>query len=281
MTHKFEDFFDTESIYWKKVLTIYEASDCYPKIVAKERNLHHKFPRSFSKKLGEEVDNDKDNLVSLSLPDHFLVHYYYWKCAKKGYRGSMALAFRFMAKKAIKYATDSTIEMMASDWAEVQKQVCKVHSDTIKKHHRKMENALKNRTTEEKRESSKKRIATMQEKYSDKELKEINRKKGDKSRGKTYEEIYGEKLAQKLRNSRSESNKKRNYSDFKHREQTILYACCETGEVNFMNYFTEKLNLKSKSSITNVLGKKDKRCRGFHWVKIGEVTKVLKILNQY
>lgn len=126
MEHKWEDYFDTESEYWEKVQKIYKENDSFPKIIVKNRNLHHKFPRSFSKKDGIEIDNDKDNLVSLSLSDHFLVHYYLWKsCNKKGYRRFMATAFQFMRKKAIRYATDETIEMLAKDYAEIMKDVTK------------------------------------------------------------------------------------------------------------------------------------------------------------
>lgn len=118
MTHDFSIVFDTDNPLWQRVLEIYEANEKYPKKVVSNRNLHHKFPRSFSKKLNEEVDNDKDNLVSLSLSDHFLVHYYYYKLAKKGYRQSMATAFTLMSRKSIKYMSPDTAEMLAKDYEE-------------------------------------------------------------------------------------------------------------------------------------------------------------------
>lgn len=118
MEHNFDLFFDTESIYWKKVIAIFNANESHQKKVVRGRHLHHKFPRSFSKKLKEKVDNDKDNLISLLPSDHLLIHYYYWKCAKKGYRASMALAYRYMVRKALKYASDETIERIAKDWSE-------------------------------------------------------------------------------------------------------------------------------------------------------------------
>ena len=105
MTHDFSLVFDIDNPLWQRVLDIFAKNERYDKKVVKNRNLHHKFPRSFSKVLGEEVDNDKDNLISLSLADHFLVHYYYYLLAKKGYRQSMALAFRMMARKGMKYIT--------------------------------------------------------------------------------------------------------------------------------------------------------------------------------
>lgn len=120
MTHDFSIVFDTENPLWNRVLEIFEKNEKYEKKVVSNRNLHHKFPRSFSKKMGEPVDNDKDNLISLSLADHFLVHYYYYLLARKGYRQSMATAFTFMAKKGLKYMTPETAEAMAKDYEEAQ-----------------------------------------------------------------------------------------------------------------------------------------------------------------
>ena len=132
MNHKWENYFDTESEYWKKIQKIYEENESFPKKVVKERNLHHKFPRSFSKKDGVDIDNDEDNLVSLSLADHFRVHYYLWKCSKKGYRGMMSQAFVFMRKKMVAYATDETIEKLAKDYEAAMKEATEVKSKAHK-----------------------------------------------------------------------------------------------------------------------------------------------------
>ena len=120
MSHDFSIVFDTENLLWNRVIEIFEKNEKYEKKVVSNRNLHHKFPRSFSKKLGEPVDNDKDNLISLSLAEHFLVHYYYYLLARKGYRQSMATAFTFMAKKCLKYMTPETAEAMAKDYEEAK-----------------------------------------------------------------------------------------------------------------------------------------------------------------
>lgn len=116
MHHDFSEFFETNNIYWERVLDIFEKSESYPKKIVKNRNLHHKFPRSFSKMKGEKVDNDKDNLISLSLSDHLLVHYYYYLLARKGYRQRMATAFNLMVKKCLSYITPETIEKIAEDY---------------------------------------------------------------------------------------------------------------------------------------------------------------------
>ena len=120
MTHDYSLVFETDSEYWQRVLAIFAKNEKYPKKVVSNRNLHHKFPRSFSKMLGEQVDNDSDNLISLSLADHFLVHYYYYLLAKKGFRQRMATAFTFMAKKGLKYMTPETAEQMAKDYEEAR-----------------------------------------------------------------------------------------------------------------------------------------------------------------
>ena len=136
MKHNWENYFDISSEYWKKLKKIYEENESFPKKVVKDRNLHHKFPKSFSKKDGAEIDNDEDNLVSLSLADHFRVHYYLWKSAKKGYRGMMARAFTLMRKKAVVYATDETIEQIAQDYEEAMRDAFEVMSKAMKgKHH--------------------------------------------------------------------------------------------------------------------------------------------------
>lgn len=132
MKYNWENYFDISSEYWKKVEKIYEDSENFPKKVVKDRNLHHKFPRSFSKKDGVDIDNDADNLVSLSLADHFRVHYYLWKSAKKGYRAMMAKAFVLMRKKAVVYATDETIEQLAKDYEEAMKEAAEQHSKAMK-----------------------------------------------------------------------------------------------------------------------------------------------------
>ena len=120
MQHDFTLVFETENEYWKRVLEIFEKNESYPKKKVTNRNLHHKFPRSFSKVLGEPVDNEPDNLISLSLADHFLVHYYYYMLAKKGFRQSMATAFTFMAKKGLKYLSPESAEQIAKDYEEAQ-----------------------------------------------------------------------------------------------------------------------------------------------------------------
>lgn len=143
MQHDWNKYFDTESEYWIKIQKIYDENEKYPKIIVSGRNLHHKFPRSFSKKDGVDIDNDDDNLVSLSLASHFLAHYYLWKCCKKGYRNLMALAFQYMRKKAIKYASDETIEALAKDYENIMKDAAEYVSKINKGKHVSKETKMK------------------------------------------------------------------------------------------------------------------------------------------
>ncbi len=186
MEHKWENYFDIESEYWEKVQKIYKDNDNYPKIVVKNRNLHHKFPRSFSKKDGTEIDNDKDNLVSLSLASHFLVHYYLWKCCKKGYRSLMALAFQYMRKKAIKYASDETIEELAKDYENVMKDVSDFISKNNKGRHHSEE-------TKKKLSEARKGKPTWNGKHHSEETK---KKMAEAHKGKTFSEEHRKKMSE-------------------------------------------------------------------------------------
>lgn len=121
MTHNYSLVFDTENPYWQRVLEIFKNNEHYEKKKVSGRNLHHKFPKSFSRILNEDEDNDKDNLISLSLADHFLVHYYYYLLAKKGFKQTMATAFTFMARTSVKFISPETAEEIAKDYAEAKK----------------------------------------------------------------------------------------------------------------------------------------------------------------
>lgn len=133
MIHDFSIVFDTESEYWQRVLDIFAANETYPKKKTKGRELHHKFPRSFSKKLGEDVDNTEENLISLSPADHFRVHYYYYLLANKGYRQPMALAFQLMVRSPSKQISPATMEEMAFDYEELRREAIVARADAIKK----------------------------------------------------------------------------------------------------------------------------------------------------
>ena len=178
MKHNWENYFDISSEYWKKVEKIYEDSESFPKKVVKERNLHHKFPRSFSKKDGTGIDNDEDNLVSLSLADHFRVHYYLWKSAKKGYRSMMAMAFTLMRKKAVVYATDETIEQIAKDYEEAMKEAAEAKKGKPGPNKGKHPSEETRKKLREAKKGNKNALGCKRSEEAKKKLKEIN--KGNK-----------------------------------------------------------------------------------------------------
>ena len=208
MQHEWGKYFDTESDYWEKIQEIYKENDNYPKVVVKDRNLHHKFPRSFSKKDGTAIDNDKDNLVSLPLASHFLVHYYLWKCAKTGYRQLMALAFQYMRKKSIKYADDTTIEALAIDYAYIMNDVSTIHSIVGKSVIEKYGSPNQRMTYDERSAASKKGKETIKKHFTPEEWKKLNYEKMSNVRGKSYIEIYGEDKAEEQKTKRANSRKK-------------------------------------------------------------------------
>ena len=204
MKHNWENYFDISSEYWKKVEKIYEESESFPKKVVKERNLHHKFPRSFSKKGGIDIDNDDDNLVSLSLADHFRVHYYLWKSAKKGYRGMMAKAFVFMRKKMVAYASDETIEQLAKDYETATKEAAEQHSKAMKgkrlseEHKKKISETSKGKHHSD--ESKKKISEAMKGKHNSSEhnrkISEAHKGKPGPNKGKHLSEEVKKKLSE-------------------------------------------------------------------------------------
>ena len=216
MIHNWENYFDTSSEYWLKVEKIYEENESFPKKVVKERNLHHKFPRSFSKKDGAGVDNDDDNLVSLSIADHFRVHFYLWKSALKGYRGMMAKAFVFMRKKMVKYATDETIEQLAKDYETAMKEAYEASSKAQKGKHlseemkKKMSEAKKGHlvseaTRNKMSKAQKGRPSPLKGKHQSEETKN---KRSEALKGHYVSEETRQKMSEAARNRPEETRKK-------------------------------------------------------------------------
>lgn len=195
MEHKWENYFDTESEYWKKVQEIYKENDNYPKVVVSGRNLHHKFMKTFSRLEGAPIDNDKDNLVSLSEGDHLLVHWLLWKCTLKGYRTRTANAVRLMYRKSLKYLSLETVEMIAKDWQTIN--------------HRKMSKETKKKMVESKKgkpksEEHKRKIGLSNKGKKRPDLAEYNRKnkKGKPSpmKGKHHSEETKTKISKSKNN---------------------------------------------------------------------------------
>lgn len=114
--HNWEEALDTTSYEYEQLMNLYSANEDFPKVQLANRNLHHKWLRSWSKKLGEPVDNDLDNLVSLSKGDHLLAHYLLWKCSKKGYAVYTAQAFTYMYRTAKRFVGIDSVFAVVEDW---------------------------------------------------------------------------------------------------------------------------------------------------------------------
>ena len=203
MKHNWENYFDISSEYWKKLKRVYEENESFPKKVVKDRNLHHKFPKSFSKKDGVGIDNDEDTLVSLSLSDHFRVHYYLWKCAKKGYRGLMAKAFVFMRKKMVVYASDETIEQIARDYENAMRDAAEAHSNVMKGENNPMYG--KKHQAESKKKMSDVRKGKPEQNKSKKFSEEHKKKIGASKKGNNY--FLGKCHSDETRRKMSEATK--------------------------------------------------------------------------
>ena len=254
MKHNWENYFDISSEYWEKVEKIYEDSESFPKKVVKDRNLHHKFPRSFSKKDGVDIDNDDDNLVSLSLADHFRVHYYLWKCAKKGYRGMMAKAFVFMRKKMVAYASDETIEQMAKDYEEVMKDVARASSDALKgkklseEHKKKLSKAKKGKYTGEKHPM-----------YGKHHLEESKKKMSETHKGEKNHN-YGKKMSEEQKKKISEAEKGKKLSEETKKKLSEAHKGCKHSE-------------DAKKKISE-MRKGKTPTKGMHWYNNGKINKL-------
>jgi hypothetical protein len=118
MEHDFSKVFDTDNPLWQEVLAIFEANQDFPAKRVRKRALHHKYPRSFCKLCEEPVDNDKDNLISISFHDHFMLHYYYYVLAKPKFKSLMALAFRYMVDSKVDSITNIESSELASNLAD-------------------------------------------------------------------------------------------------------------------------------------------------------------------
>ena len=246
MKHNWENYFDISSEYWKKVEKIYEENESFPKKVVRDRNLHHKFPRSFSKKDGVDIDNDEDNLVSLSLADHFRVHYYLWKCAKKGYRSMMAMAFTLMRKKAVVYATDETIEQIAKDYESAMKDAAEARkgkhpSDETKK---KLSEAKKGKhpSDEARKKMSEARKGEKNPNYGKHLSEETRNKMSEAKKGKKRSEETRKKLSEAMK-----GKKNPNYGKHFSEEHKNKMSEAHKGKMKGMRWYNNgKINTKAK-----------------------------------
>ena len=130
-----EDCFDTTSEYYSQMIKIIEANSHFPKKVCKDRELHHIILKSFSKKSNAEIDNRLENLVSLSREDHFLIHYFSWKCANKKYVKSAAYAVSLMRRSLLTKDTakNDFLNIMIADISSLSKTLFTFNKQSFKR----------------------------------------------------------------------------------------------------------------------------------------------------
>lgn len=120
---------------WQEVLAIFESAKDFPTKTTTGRELHHKFPRCFSKLLKETIDNDKDNLVSLTPSQHCMVHFYYFKLSSGEFKSRMAHALKFLIGKYDKKLSDYTDDQakLLAEAYETAKTVASQHQSEAMK----------------------------------------------------------------------------------------------------------------------------------------------------
>ena len=227
MIHDFSKVFDTDNPEWQKVLEIFERNECFDKKKTPGRALHHKFPKSFSKMLNEEIDNEPDNLISLEYKDHFLLHYYYYRLAKEGgCKQRMALAFKYMVEAdgmPKEEINDKNLEVFMEAYNDATIKACELYSSihkgkTISEEQKKIiAETMRNRiwTDEQRKRMSEQRKGRKLSDYQKQKLKEANT--GRICSEETREKIRQSNLGQK----RSEETKA------KLREARKSYVCSE------------------------------------------------------
>lgn len=92
-----KECFDVNSPYFLSMQKILENAKTRGLEKEIGYELHHAIPRSFFKKKGIKVI-DKNNLYKLTYQEHFLVHFYAYKCATKFLKSSMSLALLQMKR---------------------------------------------------------------------------------------------------------------------------------------------------------------------------------------
>lgn len=103
------DMMNSDSIYYKLLVELYDKNDCLPKTRQAGRDLHHKVPKFYFKMNNLNIDNSNFNLVSLTKADHFLAHYYLWRGANEKYYKKCAAPMNFMLRFVTKGLSSSNI----------------------------------------------------------------------------------------------------------------------------------------------------------------------------
>lgn len=107
-----KECFDVNSPYFAKMLEILESSKSRGLEKGFGFELHHKIPRSyFAKKKMKVID--EGNLYKLTYQEHFLVHFYAYKCATKLMKPSMTAALIQMKRVCCMNTNDVDVIKLA------------------------------------------------------------------------------------------------------------------------------------------------------------------------
>ena len=117
------DIFNIGNDNFKKMMEIITISK--NKIYDKDEyyESHHIIPKFYFKMINEEIDNTNNNLVNLTAKEHFLVHYFAWKCSKKEYKTKFASVINLMCGVLLKKIKDNKeIYVLSNLYDEARKQ---------------------------------------------------------------------------------------------------------------------------------------------------------------
>lgn len=123
--------FNTESEYFDRMMTIIDSARKLNIAHSDGNHAHHIIPRSYFNKYNKEVDNSERNLVVLTPQQHFIVHYYAWKCAHKVMKTSMAYAFRMMYALAGKKVEETNAIVFSKAFNDMWNTKMKIKKESL------------------------------------------------------------------------------------------------------------------------------------------------------
>ena len=115
--------FDTDEESFRKMMNIIHNPNPFNKEYTEK---HHIIPRFVFRDNGLEVDNSADNMVELSLKNHFIVHYYASKCCKEKYRYKFAVIVTKMLGNIYKKFSEEELDQIATLVEEAKENVRKL-----------------------------------------------------------------------------------------------------------------------------------------------------------
>lgn len=122
------EVFDTSDHYYTKMADIINDPNPDNEAYTEE---HHIIPRFFYRMNHIEIDNSTDNLVDVSLKNHFLIHYYAAKCAKEKYKSRLWFSVVRTLGNFKRKGWEDQIDLISDKIAEIRLEVSKAHSQLM------------------------------------------------------------------------------------------------------------------------------------------------------